>query len=126
MLDYLKAVVDVPSAEEYLQVNKYGQLARKDKASIVIYMKQICQMHQMLSENAKEITEGDEDHLNVILKELGTAPRCPDDDGSTELPYSCRVPVAHSLVFASRDGAATRLGEPFPSRALQDGPQEEP
>jgi hypothetical protein len=84
VLDYLKAVIDVPTAEEYLQVNKYGQLARKDKASIVIYMKQICQLHQMLVENAKEITEGAEDPLNIILKDLGEAPQCPEDD-ETEL-----------------------------------------
>lgn len=56
MLDYLKAVIDVPTAEEYLQVNKYGQLARKDKGSIVVLLKQICFIHQMLEENIDEIT----------------------------------------------------------------------
>jgi len=84
VLQYLKNVIDVPPAEEYLQVNKYGQLARKDKASIVIYMKQICQLHGMLEENMKEITEGADDPLNIILKDLGPAPKCPDDD-ETEL-----------------------------------------
>ena len=48
-------------------------------------MKQICQLHQMLVENSKEITEGAEDPLNIILNDLGTPPRCPDDDG-TPLP----------------------------------------
>lgn len=44
--EYLQNVIDVPSAEEYLQVNKYGQLARKEKASIIIQIKEICYVHK--------------------------------------------------------------------------------
>jgi hypothetical protein len=36
---YIKDVIDVPDAEEKLQVNKYAQLARKDKATIIIPLK---------------------------------------------------------------------------------------
>jgi hypothetical protein len=36
---YIKDVIDVPDAEEKLQVNKYAQLARKEKAEIIIPLK---------------------------------------------------------------------------------------
>lgn len=37
--DYIKDVIDVPDTEEKLQVNKYAQLARKDKATIIISLR---------------------------------------------------------------------------------------
>jgi len=83
----------VPTAEEYLQVTKYAQLARKDKGSIVIPLKRVCDLHGLLVENAKDITEGAEDHLNMILKDLGPAPVCPaDDDTELQLNLENRFP----------------------------------
>lgn len=60
VLEFLKNVIDVPPAEEYLKVNKYGELARKEKASIVILLRQICQLHALLAENKDDITDGAE------------------------------------------------------------------
>jgi len=87
----------VPVAEEYLQVNRYNQLARKDKSSIVIQLKRICALHALLLENMKDITEGSEDHLVTILKDLGPAPVCPpDDDTELQLVLENRFPPALS------------------------------
>jgi hypothetical protein len=82
--DYIKDVIDVQEAEEKLQVNKYAQLARKDKAAIIIPLKDICHLHKLLLENKPELTDGPEDHLAVILDEIGRLRRCNDTD-TTEI-----------------------------------------
>jgi len=50
-------------------------------------------LHQLLAENAKDITEGAEDHLNIILKDLGAAPPLPaDDDVELQITLENRFP----------------------------------
>jgi len=90
--EYLQNVIDVPSAEEYLQVNKYGQLARKDKASIVIQIKEICYVHALLSEHRDHITEGKDDYLCMILDDLGVVPKNVHDESDFQLQLENRFP----------------------------------
>jgi len=90
--EYLRNVIDVPSAEEYLQVNKYGQLARKEKATIIIQIKEICYVHALLAENRDHITEGKDDYLCQILDDLGTVPKNVSDDGDVQLELENRFP----------------------------------
>jgi len=84
--DYIKDVVDVPDAEEKLQVNKYAQLARKEKAAIIIPLKEICHLHALLLENKPELTSelGNNDPLSIILDEIGKLRRCPENN-TTEI-----------------------------------------
>lgn len=90
--EYLHNVIDVPSAEEYLQVNKYGQLARKEKASIIIQIKEICYVHALLADNRDHITEGKEDYLCQILDDLGAIPKNVTDDTDIQLELENRFP----------------------------------
>jgi len=84
--DYIKDVIDVPDAEEKLQVNKYAQLARKDKATIIIPLKEICHLHALLLENKPELTTelGANDPLSIILDEIGRLRKCPENN-TTEI-----------------------------------------
>eukprot|EP01126_Amoeba_proteus_P049400 TRINITY_DN5777_c0_g1_i3.p1 TRINITY_DN5777_c0_g1~~TRINITY_DN5777_c0_g1_i3.p1 ORF type:complete len:812 (+),score=181.46 TRINITY_DN5777_c0_g1_i3:92-2527(+) len=90
--EYLQNVIDVPSAEEYLQVNKYGQLARKEKASIVLPIRDICYVHGLLSEHRDHITEGKDDYLCQILDDLGPAPQGVNDETDIQLELENRFP----------------------------------
>jgi len=78
--EYLKQAIDVPNAEDFLQVSKYGQLAKKEKDSIVILLYEICSMHKLVAANVKELIVDDEDPIKILIDELGTVPRCPSDD----------------------------------------------
>jgi len=89
---YLQNIIDVPSAEEYLQVNKYGQLARKEKASIVIQIKEICYVHALLADNRDHITEGKDDYLCQILDDLGEVPKNVHDATDIQLQLENRFP----------------------------------
>jgi len=78
--EYIKDVIDVQDAEEKLGVNKYAQLARKEKAVIVLPLADICQMHKWLHDNKKEIVENTQDPLNIILEDIGRTRSCPPND----------------------------------------------
>jgi len=80
--DYIKDVIDVPDAEEKLQVNKYAQLARKEKATIIIPLKEICHLHALLLENKPELTaeHGAQDPLSIILDDIGRLRKCPENN----------------------------------------------
>jgi hypothetical protein len=80
--EYIKDVIDVQDAEDKLQVNKYAQLARKEKATIVIPLADICQVHKWLVENRADVVEGNspQDPLNIILDDIGKIRSCPPHD----------------------------------------------
>lgn len=40
--EYLRNAINVPSAEDFLKVSKYGQLAKTEKDSIVIRLREVC------------------------------------------------------------------------------------
>jgi len=92
VLEYLKNVIDVTNAEEHLQVNKYGQLARKDKASLVIHPREVVAIHKLLSDNRDELAKNKDDHLAIILDDLGEVPDCHDDDAEINLELENRFP----------------------------------
>jgi hypothetical protein len=78
---YIKDVIDVQDAEDKLSVNKYAQLARKEKDTIVIPLADICQVHKWLNDNKSEICEaGGNDPLAIILDEIGRTRVCPAGD----------------------------------------------
>lgn len=96
---YFPEVINVASAEEYLNVNKYQQLSKIEKDSLVILLKEVCQIHQLLSSNKEDITENDEDPLRIILNELGEVPKCPStDETEIQLELSNRFPPKLSKV----------------------------
>jgi len=92
VLEYLKNVIDVPSAEEHLNVNKYGQLARKDKASLVIHPREVAAIHRLLSDNKDELAKNKDDPLAIILDDLGEVPEAADDDVEINLELENRFP----------------------------------
>jgi len=96
VLEYLKNVIDVATAEEHLQVNKYGQLARKDKASLVIHPKEVVTIHKLLLDNKDELTKVKDDPLAVILEDLGEVPDYRDEDAEIQLELENRFPPALS------------------------------
>eukprot|EP01128_Nolandella_sp_AFSM9_P000062 TRINITY_DN1009_c0_g1_i1.p1 TRINITY_DN1009_c0_g1~~TRINITY_DN1009_c0_g1_i1.p1 ORF type:complete len:826 (+),score=273.65 TRINITY_DN1009_c0_g1_i1:23-2479(+) len=109
---YLKNVIDVPPAEEYLKVNKYGQLARKEKATIVILLRQICQLHALLADNVNEITDGEEDPLALILNDLGTVPTCdPEDETELNLDLTNRFPPQLSKIDLKKNLLTTTIDD---------------
>jgi hypothetical protein len=80
VVEYHKHVIDVPPAEEYLKVNKYAQLSRIEKDSLVILLREVIQVHQLIAANKTELAEDENDPLRIILTDLGEIPRCPPDD----------------------------------------------
>jgi len=86
VVEYHKHVIDVPPAEEYLKVNKYAQLSKIEKDSLVIHLREITQVHQLVASNKEDLVnkedlaDGDEDPLIIILNDLGDIPKCPPDD----------------------------------------------
>jgi len=97
---YILDVIDVQDAEEKLQVNKYAQLARKDKATIIIPLKDLCQIHKLLLENKPELTGNDEeDNLAKILNDIGRLRRCNDNDATeVQLTLTNRFPPKLSVI----------------------------
>jgi len=78
--------VDVASAEETLKVTKYGQLARKDKANIIVNTRQIYFIHKLLKDNESHIVAKDgEDNLSIILQELGDPKQFVEADVQIQL-----------------------------------------
>jgi len=77
---YHKHVIDVPPAEEYLKVNKYAQLSRIDKDSLVILLREIVQVHHLVAANKEDLAEDEKDPLRIILTDLGEIPKCAPDD----------------------------------------------
>eukprot|EP01126_Amoeba_proteus_P010561 TRINITY_DN1412_c0_g1_i13.p1 TRINITY_DN1412_c0_g1~~TRINITY_DN1412_c0_g1_i13.p1 ORF type:complete len:682 (+),score=173.83 TRINITY_DN1412_c0_g1_i13:532-2577(+) len=91
--EYLKAIPDVIGVEEYLQVNKYAQLGKKESDSIVIKVTEIVFIHDLLRSNIPELTEDEDDPLRKILNDLGDVPACPPgDDTEYELVLKNRFP----------------------------------
>jgi len=80
VVEYHKRVIDVPLPEEYLKVNKYAQLSRIEKDSLVILLREIVQVHQLVFANKEDLAEDERDPLRIILTELGEIPKCPADD----------------------------------------------
>jgi len=96
---YLKNAIDVPNAEDYLQVSKYGQLAKREKDSVVILLQEICNMHKLVAQNVKELSADDEDPVKLLIEELGEVPRCPsDDETEVQLVLENRFPPRLSKV----------------------------
>jgi len=77
VMEYHKRVIDVPPAEEYLKVNKYAQLSRIEKDSLVILPREIIQIHQLVWNNREDLAEHESDPLRVILHDLGEPPKSP-------------------------------------------------
>jgi len=83
LVEYHKRVIDVPPAEEYLKVNKYAQLSRIEKDSLVILLREITHVHQLVATNKEDLADtglDPQDPLLIILNDLGEIPRCPPDD----------------------------------------------
>jgi len=80
VVEYHKRVIDVPLPEEYLKVNKYAQLSRIEKDSLVILLREIVQVHQLVFANKEDLAEDERDPLRIILTDLGEIPKCPPDD----------------------------------------------
>lgn len=78
---YLQDIPNVPGAEEYLQVNKYAQLGKQEKDSIVIKLSEIALIHDLCKANVNELGEDDEDPLKKILQDLGEVPHVAVNDG---------------------------------------------
>jgi len=80
VVEYHKHVIDVPPAEEYLKVNKYAQLSRIEKDSLVILLREVVQVHQLVEPNKVELADDENDPLRIILSDLSDIPKCPPDD----------------------------------------------
>jgi len=80
VVEYHKRVIDVPPAEEYLKVNKYAQLSRIEKDSLVILLREITQVYILVAANKEDLAGDEKDPLRIILNDLGEIPKCPPDD----------------------------------------------
>jgi len=70
-------------------------LARKDKATIIIPLKEICHLHALLAENKPELTAelGANDPLAIILDEIGRLRKCPENNNTEiQLTLTNRFP----------------------------------
>jgi len=95
---YLIKILDVPEADQYLQVNRYNKLTGTQTPSIVIELKEIVLLHSLVDEHKDKLItvnnpkqsrkekekdkekEKEQDQLVQILKELGDVPTISDDD----------------------------------------------
>jgi len=95
---YLLKILDVPDADQYLQVNRYNKLTGTQTPSIVIELKEIVLLHSLVDEHKDKLItvnnpkqsrkekekdkekEKEQDQLVQILKELGDVPTISDDD----------------------------------------------
>eukprot|EP01125_Pyxidicula_operculata_P018292 TRINITY_DN64_c10_g1_i1.p1 TRINITY_DN64_c10_g1~~TRINITY_DN64_c10_g1_i1.p1 ORF type:complete len:809 (-),score=232.86 TRINITY_DN64_c10_g1_i1:351-2777(-) len=85
VIKYFKAVIDVPNPEEKLRVNKYAQLSKIEKDTLVITLREIVQLHQLVSTNKTDLAPDNNDPLNLILKDIGDIPPAPPVDDETEV-----------------------------------------
>jgi len=73
-------LIDVPEADIYLQVNRYNKLTGIQIPSIVIGVREIVLLHSLVIENKEQIITSKDDHLNIILDDLGAVPQLDADD----------------------------------------------
>jgi len=85
VLQYFKNVIDIPNPEEKLAVNKYAQLSKIEKDTLIITLKEIVALHQLVSSNKNELSVDDKDPLKLILSDLGDIPPMPPADDETEI-----------------------------------------
>jgi hypothetical protein len=117
----LKDIPSVPGAEEYLQVNKYAQLGKQEKDSIVIKLTEIALIHELCKGNISELAEDDEDPLKKIIHDLGDVPSVPTNDGKfishfnpTPFNFSKKTGIIFPRRYANgfcRNGSRVRVGE---------------
>jgi len=78
--EYLKQLIDVPEADIYLQVNRYNKLTGIQIPSIVIGVREIVLLHSLVIENKEQVITSKDDHINIILEDLGAVPQIDPDD----------------------------------------------
>jgi len=77
---YLLALIDVNDADQHLQVNRYNKMTGTTVSSIIIGAKEIVMLHSLMEEHKKEVIPEEEDHMNIILRDLGSVPEMDEDD----------------------------------------------
>jgi len=88
-----KKVIDVPPPEDFLHVNKYAQLSKIEKDTLVITLREIVSIHTLVESNKEDIANDEKDPLRVILSDLHDVPKCPsDDETEVQLNLTNRFP----------------------------------
>ncbi|KAI8914600.1 hypothetical protein EDD86DRAFT_186564 [Gorgonomyces haynaldii] len=77
---FVKEAANVPSLQEYFEMNEFADMSRQEKPSIYITPQEVLQVHANLSENLSILSTDAQDPLNIILSELGPVP--PVDSGA--------------------------------------------
>jgi len=93
VIDYFKKVIDVPPPEDFLHVNKYAQLSKIEKDSLVITAREIVSIHTLVDANKEDLAPDDKDPLRIILSDLHEVPKCPpEDETEVQLNLTNRFP----------------------------------
>eukprot|EP01121_Diplochlamys_sp_Union-15-3_P012171 TRINITY_DN3611_c0_g1_i3.p1 TRINITY_DN3611_c0_g1~~TRINITY_DN3611_c0_g1_i3.p1 ORF type:complete len:611 (-),score=117.17 TRINITY_DN3611_c0_g1_i3:42-1874(-) len=79
---YFNDLMNVPKAEDFLQINKYIELSQKTTPVILISYAEIVQTHKLLRLHASSLIEKDDpkDPLKQILDSLGDVPIAHEGD----------------------------------------------
>eukprot|EP01130_Rhizamoeba_saxonica_P017846 TRINITY_DN8754_c0_g1_i1.p1 TRINITY_DN8754_c0_g1~~TRINITY_DN8754_c0_g1_i1.p1 ORF type:complete len:1163 (+),score=268.54 TRINITY_DN8754_c0_g1_i1:2523-6011(+) len=74
VMGYFTKLINVPPPEEYLQVDQYNEMIQTTSPLILIGMGELVNTHQLLHNYLDDLIKEEEDHLKIILDELGPPP----------------------------------------------------
>ncbi|XP_049847955.1 ras GTPase-activating-like protein rgaA [Schistocerca gregaria] len=77
IIQYYSHLVDVPSPEDFLNMNQYMELTQKTKPLIIINLREIVVVHSLVKGAINSVVKDDNDPLKLIIKEIGDVPPMP-------------------------------------------------
>ena len=66
-----------PEIEEFLEVDQYNELVQRAKPVIVISTHEIVRIHTMVEKHLAKLAPEADDHLRIIMKDMGPVPPLP-------------------------------------------------
>jgi Ras GTPase-activating-like protein IQGAP2/3 len=84
LVKYFNDLVQVADPEDYLQVDQYNEITRKEKPVIVISLTEMISIHRLIYEKLDSLASAD-DPLRAVMKDLGAPPTDFNDADNREI-----------------------------------------
>jgi Ras GTPase-activating-like protein IQGAP2/3 len=84
LVKYFNDLVQVSDPEDYLQVDQYNEITRKEKPVIVISLTEMISIHRLIYEKLDSLAAVD-DPLRAVMKDLGAPPTDFNDADNREI-----------------------------------------
>lgn len=102
-------VLDVPTAEEYYDIDEFNDLYAKSKPTLYIKMADIFAIHHILAAEIASVCPNQDDSLRDLLRELGSAKSNEHElmgVGSTEISLTLNPKLHNAEGKHARNGAS--------------------